>query len=283
MIFEDFEGFKKIKNYKNLDLNEIYEKLLKYKNELGELKFDPEDPDSAIIVDVVGKYYISVYLKGKDIILERVLESGNEEDKPLEEDAAIELSQTDRMIEQIYDMLKDYIEHGDIKEHITSSQKTLIMKETEKSILSGKISMGKLFKFYNYKNEIVAEAQEKKMNSLYSIKDYASRREEWSVSYAQAKLNKFTILKQPFETIDITKDTKEVKTIFRGKFDGEELKISADYSDNHYLIESNEIVIGSIDCLDPLTRLEYRIDINNLRKEDLIIAIALVIDKYLEQ
>ena len=56
---------------------------------------------------------------------------------------------------------------------------------------------------------------------------------------------------------------------------------TADYTDNHYIVEINDIVVGAIDCLNANTKDSYRIEINNLEYEYLIIALTVIIDKEL--
>ena len=60
-----------------------------------------------------------------------------------------------------------------------------------------------------------------------------------------------------------SKNNNENKTTFTGTINGDDIKIKADYSDNHYLIEVDEIVIGAIDTLDDQKRDSYRIEIND--------------------
>lgn len=69
-----------------------------------------------------------------------------------------------------------------------------------------------------------------------------------------------------------------MKTLLKGTMKGKELKISADYSDNHYLVEYDEIVIGAVDCLDIHLKKDYRLEINDEKYEDIIIAIAIISD-----
>lgn len=276
MDFEDFEGFKRIKNEKDLKIEDIFKLLENYKTEIGQLKLE----DSNIIADVNGKYYIKVSIHGKQIILERHLEQGHIKDDELMVDSAIELSQTDRMIDQIYDLLNDYIKNDIVTEHITSSKKVLYMREEFKKIAGDLLTIGKLFKVEDEQGKVICEVHEKILMNEFVLKNCLTKREEWSLKYPNYKQDRYTILKQPFERIDISRNTNEVKNIFEGNIKKSKLKIAADYSDNHYLIELDEIVIGSIDCMDPLIKKEYRIEVNDLSQEYLIIAIAVLVDTF---
>ena len=60
------------------------------------------------------------------------------------------------------------------------------------------------------------------------------------------------------------------------------LLFTADYTDNHFIIELDDIVIGAIDSLDEVHKNNYRLEINNLDYEVLIIAINIIIDLYLD-
>ena len=80
--------------------------------------------------------------------------------------------------------------------------------------------------------------------------------------------------------MNIYQDSSSVKTILKANALKKELKVSADYTDNHYLVELNEIVIGAIDCLDPVFKNKYKIEINDIKEETLIIAVAIMTDIY---
>lgn len=278
MDFEDFEGFKRIKNDKNLSMEEIFGLLEKYQKEIGKLKFDFNLENSDLIADIKGKYIIRISLKGDEIILERELEENHIEDGSLNVDSAIELAQTDRMIEQIYDLLRDYIKNENITEHITSAKKVLYMREDVKKALGNLIVVGKFFEIFDDTSKVIYEAKENPLMNEFIFKNCIEKREAWTLKYNDYKNDKYTLLKQPFEKIEICRNKDKVKNIFEGALDKKSLKISADYSDNHYLIELDEIVIGSIDCMDPLVKREYRLEINDLNYEYLIVMIAVMID-----
>lgn len=281
MDFEDFEGFKRIKNNKNLSIKDVFELLEKYQEEIGELRFDLNSEHSNIIADIRGKYLIRISIRADEIILERVLEENHIEDDILKVDSAIDLARTDRMIEQIYDLLRDYIKNGTITEHITSVKRVLYMKEDVKKALANLIVVGKLFEFSDTTSKIVYEARENPLMNEFIFKNCKEKREAWTLKYSDYRNDKYTFLKQPFEKIEIARNKDEVKNIFEGKINKKDLKIAADYSDNHYLIELDEIVIGSIDCMDPLIRREYRLEVNNLNYEYLVVMIAVMIDIFL--
>ena len=281
MDFEDFEGFKRIKNNKNLNIKDVFELLEKYQEEIGELRFDLNSEQSNIIADIRGKYLIRISIRADEIILERELEENHIEDDILKVDSAIDLARTDRMIEQIYDLLRDYIKNGTITEHITSVKRVLYMKEDVKRALANLIVVGKLFEFSDTTSKIVYEARENPLMNEFIFKNCKEKREAWTLKYSDYRNDKYTFLKQPFEKIEIARNKDEVKNIFEGKINKKDLKIAADYSDNHYLIELDEIVIGSIDCMDPLVRREYRLEVNNLNYEYLVVMIAVMIDIFL--
>ena len=56
MIFEGFEGFKKIKNEKNLSLEKIYSLLEKYQNDMGKMEYVSSQENQVINIDIQGKY-----------------------------------------------------------------------------------------------------------------------------------------------------------------------------------------------------------------------------------
>ena len=102
---KDFEGIKRIKNIDSMTIQNIFEILKNYKKAIGELNISEDG--LRIIADTDGKYFIDIYLSGKNIILERKLEEGLEPDNyELGEGLkSIDMSIADRMIEQIYDFI----------------------------------------------------------------------------------------------------------------------------------------------------------------------------------
>lgn len=280
MIFEGFEGFKKIKNEKNLSLEKIYSLLDRYQNEMGKMKLVGDPDNQVIIIDIKGKYDANIRISNNYIIIERILEAGQSPDElPTEEKGKkIELAQADRMIDQIYDAIKDYMDDENVREHITSSKMILRMKETKDK---GIFSKGNFFEVINKDNKLVYEIVHKKFNKLFSVKSLDCHMEVTSVNYANIHNKRIEIQEKPFNITTMKVDTTTEKLRFISDGIGKKVKISADYTDNHYLIELNEIVIGAVDCLDPQNRTDYRIEINDLRETHFVVSVAVLIDTYM--
>lgn len=191
---------------------------------------------------------------------------------------SIALAHADRMIDQIYDLLKEYSMTGKVTEHITKAQKILYVKEQQRLLLNGAISIGKSFDVTDEHNRKLYELKQNVVNQIYSINNLETKREEASLKYKLTDKTKFSILKQPYELIRLKKDEKSTKTIFVSELSNKEIELKADYTDNHYLIESNKIVIGSIDCLDPDLRQHYRIEVNNLENIAILLGLTVLID-----
>ena len=282
MFFENFEGYKRIENNKQLSINEIFELLKKYEKEIGLIMIE-QDIENSIIIKVQNKYIVNLRLEEKNIILERKFQKDeiNNSKKILEEGKDLAIIQADRMIEQIYDFLNDYIKNdGNITEHITSTKKNIYMEEQERFLFKGAISLGNIFKIKDEDGKELYEAKKNHINKLYSIKNLKTGRQEYSVRHENSDENKFSVMKQTYDKIDFYKDDNYIKTILKGNALKKEFKITADYTDNHYLIELNEIVIGAIDCLDPLIKNRYKLEINDLEQEVFIVAIAIMLDIY---
>lgn len=280
MIFEGFEGFKKIKNEKNLSLEKIYTILEKYQDAMGNMRFNEIKDKNLITIDIKGKYDANIRITDGYIIIERILEPNETPDElPTEEKGKkIELAQADRMIDQIYDLIKDYMDDENIKEHITSVKTTLRMKESQNK---GIFSKGTFFEVVDEENKLIYEIVHKKFNKLFSVKSLECHMEVTSVNYENIKIGKLEIQEKPFNVTSFRIDNKTDKLRFISDGIGKKVKISADYTDNHYTIELNEIVIGAIDCLDPQNKTEYRIEINDLREMHFVVSIAVLIDTYM--
>lgn len=282
MFFEDFEGYKKIKNTMQLTINGIFELLKKYEKEIGSITMEEELPN-VVLIKVQNKYIVDLRLEEENIIIERKFQKDeiNNDQDSIEKGKDLAIVQSDRMIEQIYDLLNDYIKNnGTISEHITSVKKILYMEEENRLLFKGVISLGNLFKIKDENGTELYEAKQNHINKLYAIKNLKTGREEYSLRYEKSDENKFSILKQAYDKTDFFQDPNSVKTIFKANVLKKEFKITADYTDNHYLIELNEIVIGAIDCLDPLVKNKYKLEINDLEQEALIVTIAIMLDIY---
>lgn len=282
MIFEGFEGFKKIKNEKNLSLEKIYSLLEKYQNDMGKMEYVSSQENQVINIDIQGKYNAIIRLSNDFIIIERVLEAGETPDELPSEEKGKELvlAQADRMIDQIYDAIKDYMDDENIREHITSSKEILMMKESQDK---GIFSKGNFFEVRDKDNKIAYEIVHKKFNKLFSVKSIDCHMEVTSVNYRNIYNKRIEIQEKPFNVTTITVDKSTEKLRFISEGIGKKVKISADFTDNHFLIELNEIVIGAIDCLDPIHKTDYRIEINDMREKHFIVSIAVLIDTYMRK
>lgn len=282
MDFEDFEGYKKIQNEKHLKVQEIYELLENYKESIGELSYVMNLDDSDILIKIQGKYDAKICLKNDEIIIERIIEDGHIDDSPdsFENGKSIALAHADRVIEQIYDLLKDYMDDGIIKEHITKAQKVLkLTQDSEvKALTSILIADNFVVTNYNDERQVLYTVKQSVITNSYVVRKIENKREAFTLKYEKENPNKFVITKQPIEIVNIHREENSVKTLLKGNIKGKELKISADYSDNHYLIELDEIVIGAVDCLDALLKRNYRLEINDLNYEEIIIAVAIIAD-----
>ena len=280
-MFEDFEGFKKIKNTKKLSIETVYSILADYQAEMGKMEYDITLGDKSIIVDIKGKYNAQIKAYEDEIIIERFLEEGKVEDRePTKETGKkIKMAQADRMIEQIYDLINDYMEDEVIDEPITSSKKTLRMKQSLKTTILGLrfVRFGERFEITDLDNNFVYEVDDGIFNRVYSINSTGNHLEVATVNYSKIKQDKFTIIENPFQITEMKKDNSSEKIKFLPLGTGQKLKITGDYTDNHFIVELNEIVIGAVDSLDPEIRSDYRIEINDLGKESLLIAIAVML------
>lgn len=285
MFFEGFEGFKKIKNDQNLEVSQILQLLKKYEKEMGEITIDEIEPNLIHIVEE-NKYLVDIFIDTENIIIERKSEqeetNATDVNDSFEQGKDLSVAQADRLIEQIYDLINDYIKNnGIVSEHITSAKKVLYMEEVKKFLLWGGLPFGtSTFTVRNEDGKKIYEAKQNHINKLYSIQNLETKREELSIKYEKSKENKFVIMKPPFDKLDVYQDTSSVKTILKGNALKKELKVSADYTDNHYLVELNEIVIGAIDCLDPVLKNKYKLEINDISKEVLIVAVGIITDIY---
>ena len=280
-MFNDFEGFKRIKNTSDLTIEGIYEILESYQKEMGEMSYISNLGVRKILVKLDGKYDAEIKIQGKQIIIERILEEGKVADRlpSKEEGKKIEMAQADRMIDQIYDLLKDYIKNGKVKEHITSSKMILKMEQKEKKI-ANVFSVGTYFEITDVNNKVVYQAIDKPINKVYSIKNMSNKMEVVSVNYEKIDNDIISIQEKPFRVTEMKLDNASVKTRFVSLGNDREIKISADYTDNHYMVELSEVVIGAIDCLDPQIKKEYRIEVNDIYNINLVLAAAVLIDEY---
>lgn len=281
MNYKDFEGFKKIKNSTNITIEQLYEILKKYEEQLNEVLYD--EVNNRIILDINGKYNILVREEKDNIIIEKRLDDGEIELQNLvcEQGKTVLCASADRMVDQVFDLINDYIENGDIKQHITIPKKVLRMNQQDTKFLKTAVNIKTQFTVIDEDtaNEIYKIIQ-RPLSQLYSVENLRINREEAVINYSEINKDKFLVLRHPFENIIVKLDKNSIKRTFISEFSTKKLKVTADFSNNHYLIEINEIVIGAIDCLDPNSKLNYRIEINDLEYEFLVVAIAIIIDVY---
>lgn len=269
---EDFEGIKRITNKLELKVEEIFTMLKNYQDAIGTLTMQ----EDRIIADTEGKYYIDIYLNGNQIVIERKLEKGFEPEEYVvgEDLKSIDMSVADRMVEQIYDFLIDFIKNdGNVSEFITGVKSVFTVKY-DANVMFDKLAVYNTDKFAAY------EIKNKKFMKELSVYNVGARRELVTIKYADIKNNRYMVIKPPYTTIYVSKSSLEEKTTFTATAEGKELKIKADYSEQHYLIELDEVVIGAIDMLHPSTGNTYRIEINNEQTIYLVLAALGIVDIY---
>ena len=282
MDFEDLEGFKRIKNTKKLTAEQVCALLTDYQEILGEISYRMGLDDADIYVNFEGKYGAEIRIdeNAGEIIIERELNEDAIEDvdSVLEKGKDLSEAKADRIIEQLYDLINDYMDDGIITEHITKAQNVLYMSEKEMSV-KGILYLGNVFEVKDDTKELF-EIKESPITKSYSVENCLTQRKEIAINYSDYKNQTYSIVLQPFENLVFKKDPSTIKTRFIAKTSTKEYKISGDYTENHFLIELDEVVIGAIDCSNPHFKTEYRIEINNLDEMSKIVAIAVMLDTY---
>lgn len=276
MDFENFEGFKKILNDKELSINKIYGILNTYIDKIGNLKLIENADDVYLEINFDVNVIINISIKDKYIIIERILI--DKEDSGIGVEKTLITAQADRLIEQIYDLINDYIDDEIITEHITKANKFYSMNQIEPKKALGIIPISNQFVITDKDNKNIYTISQNILNSVYSIYNIENKREEFWINYKDAEENKYVLIEQPFTRIELVKKTDEVKTIYVGKINEKNIKISGDYTDNHFLIEVDEIVVGAVDCLNITKKTQYRLEINNDEYLNLIIGTAIMCD-----
>lgn len=269
-IMNDFEGVKKIKNDRGFTIENLFEALSDYKDEIGNVELNE---NGKIIADVDGDYVIEIYIVDGFIKIERIIEQGKNEPK-IDIGSGlktIDLSKADRMVEQIYDFINTIDPTGDVTEHITGVKKVLFVKQEEGMLRNH-------FYFTNENGEKRYEIKENKILKEFSAMNSESRMQEFTIQYREMDMGNYTIIKTPYTLIPISKKVETVKTAFIGDILTKNIKVEADYSDNHYIVELDDIVIGAIDSLNAETKDSYRLEINDLKYEYLIVALTVIID-----
>lgn len=282
MDFEDFEGFKRINNTKKLTAEQVCMILSDYKEILGDISYKMGLDDADVYVNFEGKYGAEIRIDEEieQIIIERKLDEDAIEDVDsiLEKGKDLSEAKADRLIEQLYDLINDYMDDGIITEHITKAQKVLYMSEEEVTV-KGILYLGNIFEVKDDTKKLF-EIKESPITNSYSVQDLSTKRNEISINYSEYKNQIYSIVIQPFENLVFKKDLTTLKTRFIASTTKNEYKISGDYTDNHYLIEKNEVVIGAIDCSNPDFKTEYRIEVNDLEETNILVSIAVMLDTY---
>ncbi len=270
-MMDNFESIKKIKNDRNMEIENIFEALSCYKTELGEIKLEE---NGKIIIDIDGHYYIQVYITDDGFIkIERIIEEDRSEGTRSVGYGlkSVDLSKADRMVEQIYDFLNTVDSTGDIVEPITSAKNVLYVKQ-EEGILRNH------FYFTDENGNKKYEIKENKILQSFTGMNSETREEEFVIQYSNKEDSNYLIVRNSSLAIPLKKKKEAEKITFNGDVLVKNLQISGDYTKNHFNIELDEIVIGAVDCLNDTLKDSYRIEINNLNYEYLIVAITIIID-----
>ena len=270
-IMNEFEGFKKIKNTKKLDIENIFEALNNYKEEIGNVELLD---NGKIIADVDGNYFIEIYLTSDGFIkIERVIEEGKSEGTRTVGYGlkSVDLSKADRMVEQIYDFLNTIDPTGDVVEPITGVKKVLLAKQ-ENGMLRNH------FYFTDEEGNKKYEIKENKILQKFGGMNSETREEVFEVQYPDARNHNYVIIKPNELFIPVRRKKESFKVTFNGDIVEKNLQITGDYTANHFNVELDEVVIGAIDSLNDTLKDTYRIEINDLKYEYLIVGLTIIID-----
>lgn len=269
-LMNEFEGVKKIKNTKNFDIENIFDVLNSYKEEMGDVELLD---NGKIIVDVNGNYFIEIFLTSDGFIkIERVIEEGKSEGTRTVGYGlkSVDLSIADRMVDQIYDLLNTINPIGNVVEPITGVKKVMFVKQ-ENGMLRNH------FYFTDEEGNKKYEIKENKILQKFIAMNSETREEEFEVQYPDARNHNYVVIK-PNEFIPVRRKKEATKVTFNGDIVEKNFQITGDYTANHFNVELNEIVIGAIDCLNDTLKDTYRIEINDLKYDYLIMALTIIID-----
>ena len=269
-LMNEFEGVKKIKNTKNFDIENIFDVLNSYKEEIGNVELLD---NGKIIADVNGNYFIEIFLTSDGFIkIERVIEEGKSEGIRTVGYGlkSVDLSIADRMVDQIYDLLNTINPIGNVVEPITGVKKVMFVKQ-ENGMLRNH------FYFTDEEGNKKYEIKENKILQKFIAMNSETREEEFEVQYPDARNHNYVVIK-PNEFIPVRRKKEATKVTFNGDIVEKNLQITGDYTANHFNVELNEIVIGAIDCLNDTLKDTYRIEINDLKYDYLIMALTIIID-----
>ncbi|MBR3512153.1 MAG: hypothetical protein IKN74_04255 [Clostridia bacterium] len=283
MNMKDFEGFKKIPNEKNLTAEDVQKVLLDFKTELGTVDLVSEN---MVVCDVPGKYKIDISVTNNFIIVKREIEEGKLDES---DDSGNVLKTRDfvdanRMVDQIYDLLVEFITKNTTRERITAPKAVYYMTEHDSTINAfGKEIPGfsSIYDVYTDTNRLLYTFKKSLIGKTYNLHNEEQNKDEIVINYTGAEKNEYTLLIYPYTTLVINKDPNEVKTTYRTELSGKKLSIRADYSENYYTVELDEVVIGSIDSVDYLKK-EYRIEVNDLSCLKILFALCIIVDFNIE-
>ena len=351
--FEEFEGFKRVRNTRHSNAEDIYALLENYKDSIKDMTYNIGMDESDIVINTDGKYHVYITILDNEIVIEakddkdlpfaekekeeapaeakpeekveekveeKTAESGVNTSKLVEEakeyqptsptqttyvaqtfnspttlnDQApvaniptVHINPHDpdfvkicRLIEQIYDLLKDFEKNDVVTEHITSVKQVLTMRQGVQKIVNGIIPSGISFELVDENNRIRYTTTHNFMSKLFCVKDADTDKELFTIFYGNSANFEYSILQPPFENILLKRNKDTVKTLLSGLREGKVVKITGDYTDNHFLLEYDEIVIGAVDCKDPKVEKLYTIEVNNTEFIPLIFALSIVIDLY---
>ena len=174
------------------------------------------------------------------------------------------------MVDQIYDLLNTINPIGNVVEPITGVKKVMFVKQ-ENGMLRNH------FYFTDEEGNKKYEIKENKILQKFIAMNSETREEEFEVQYPDARNHNYVVIK-PNEFIPVRRKKEATKVTFNGDIVEKNLQITGDYTANHFNVELNEIVIGAIDCLNDTLKDTYRIEINDLKYDYLIMALTIIID-----
>lgn len=283
MGFNDaMSGYKKLTNEHGYSTQELFAKLQSTTYSFGTPSMGKVQKDDAILFDEIDGLTVYVKATPKSIEIGRVALKGTGKFILKELGAAFLTNAqskgtavADRAVEELYEVIVNMESTGIVENK--SSAKTAIKLYMRQKI----VAIRDKYDICTEDETSVYWVQGNLISHGYKIEDANGNLLLEIKKKLIALLPEYTMIKDGQEIGTIKKKIRLTKPEITGTINGEEIQIKGDLSGYHFSIKSNDVVIGNVDTERLTWGDVYSIDIKDPEKQDLVVAIAIVVDNVL--
>ena len=280
MGFNDaMSGYKKLKNEHGYSTQDLFAKLKSTTYSFGEPTLGVVTKSEAIVFEKIENITVYIKVTPKKIEIGRAVLEGTAKFalKELAKSAISDgqgkgIAIADRAVDELYEVIVNMEKTGVVSNKSFKTTKVKLYMSQKILSIKEKYSICK-------EDETPVYWVQGNLTRLnYNIEDANGNNIMEIKKKLVAIMPEYKLVKDGQVIGALKKKLKFTRPVILGEVSGENIEIKGDLSGFHFSIKSNDIVIGDVDTERLTWGDVYSIDIKDEEKQDLVVAIAIIVD-----